>query len=239
MFSSIKDAVKIIPGVKWLLFQINNIRISRETDKEKLFTQYYEKNVWKNGESKSGEGSTIKYTENIRKELPVLFNEQGITSVLDAPCGDFNWFKLINRGDMQYIGGDIVKSIVANNERIYRDANTSFIHIDITKNELPDVDLWLCRDCLFHFSDEDIFLVLKNFMASNIEFLLTSTHPESELNENIPTGSFRLLNLEKPPFNLGKPILSINDWVDGYEVRILSLWNRSDIQHALELNGKI
>jgi hypothetical protein len=50
------------------------LSLSNFRNKEELFTSYYRNNLWKCNETISGAGSTIKYTENIRKEIPKLIN---------------------------------------------------------------------------------------------------------------------------------------------------------------------
>ncbi|HMJ08127.1 MAG TPA: hypothetical protein VK468_03925, partial [Pyrinomonadaceae bacterium] len=100
---------------------------------EEIFTEHYTKNVWINDQSVSGDGSTSEYTENLRRELPGLFEKFGIRSILDAPCGDYNWFRHVDRGtEISYIGGDIVGDLVRRNNESYGDANTSFVKLDIT-----------------------------------------------------------------------------------------------------------
>jgi hypothetical protein len=54
---------------------------------ESMFTGIYEHHLWPEEETRSGEGSTLSYTEKFRTELPKLFEQFNITSVLDAPCG--------------------------------------------------------------------------------------------------------------------------------------------------------
>jgi hypothetical protein len=56
---------------------------------------------------------------------------------------------------------------------------------------------------LFHFSKHDIFLALNKYFQVDIAYILTSTH-YCDLNR--PTGESRVLNLQLPPFSLGKPI---------------------------------
>ncbi len=198
--------------------------------REKLFTDFYKINQWSNEESISGPGSTLEYTENIRTEIPKLLKQLNIKSILDAPCGDFNWFGRINQPlDFNYTGGDIVGPMIKNNIKQFENHRTRFIQIDITKDKLPNTDLWLCRDCLIHFSDKDIFNTLSNFLKSDISYLLTTTYTESKTNKNIPTGSHRFLNLELPPFNFCKPILYIDDWIDGHPIKKIGLWKREDL----------
>lgn len=206
------------------------------TDSEELFTSYFNNGHWvsNDDESVSGSGSTKRYMENIREKIPELIENLDVKTILDAPCGDYNWFQLIQRTpEVQYIGGDIVKPLIERNQSLFTNHNTRFIHLDITKDKLPNADLWLLRDCLFHLSNKDINLVLYNFLRSNIPYLLTTTYPESEVNKDINTGSARQLNLELPPFNLCPPILYLDDWIEGYPVRKLGLWSEDAILTSL------
>jgi hypothetical protein len=81
----------------------------------------------------------------------------------------------------------------------------------------------------FSLIEKDIISVIDKFLSSGIKYLLTSTHSNSE-NEDITTGSFRLLNLQKDPFNFGQPIAFIEDWIQGYPIRHLALWERESIR---------
>jgi len=181
-----------------------------------------------------GPGSSAEYTERLRRELPALLLRREIRSLLDAPCGEFGWFRLIARDpNMTYIGADIVPDLVSANQLQFGDAHTRFEVIDITTDRLPMADLWLCRDCLFHFSYADIFSTLRNFVQGEIRYLLTTTHPMCTQNTDIPTGSFRLLNLELPPFGFPEPAERIDDWIEGHPVRQLALWDRASIAQVL------
>lgn len=209
--------------------------ISKNLTAKDLFTQYYEKNFWGNPESVSGGGSTIEYTENLRREIPRLAREYNIKIFLDAPCGDYNWFQYVEKPvGMKYIGGDIVDQLVVQNQSQYSDEYTTFISLDIINERLPSADIWMCRDCLFHFSNADILKTLKNFVSSDIKYLFTSVHTNCTENTDILTGDVRLLNLELPPFNLPKPLLYVDDWIPNFHVRKMGLWTRSMIAEALK-----
>jgi hypothetical protein len=212
----------------WKLLKFKKFR-----NAEERFTYYYKNNIWKSEESVSGLGSTIHFTENIRRELPEVFKKFQIKKILDAPCGDYNWFRLIERNDeIIYTGGDIVKPLIDDNNNKYQNFNTNFIQLDITCDKLPAADLWLCRDVLFHFSNQDIKKAIFNFLNSEIDFILTTTYPRTEVNNDIQTGLFRELNLEIEPFNFGRPILIIEDSVD----RKVSLWDRRTLSKTLSAN---
>jgi hypothetical protein len=198
-----------------------------------IFSDIYNENVWENDESVSGDGSTLEYTANLRETLPELFQQFEIESILDAPCGDYNWFRHVTRGDVHYVGGDIVSELIDRNNEKFQDQYTGFIMLDIINDELPESDLWFCRDVLFHFSYVDIFKTLENFAASEIKYLFTTTHTRCTANMDILTGQFRLLNLRLAPFDLPEPIYSIDDWIDGFPERQMCLWTRETIEKSL------
>ncbi len=227
----IKKFIRLFPGGIRLTDAISYRRRSRRLERigniEDRFTYIYEANRWKNEESRSGVGSTIANTRNLRKELPHLIQNYGFETLLDAPCGDFNWFRLVERpAGLKYIGGEIVKALVDRLQESYGDKQTSFVHLDVTKDPLPKASIWMCRDCLFHLSSDDIFAATRNFLASDIPYLLTSTHQGCTENIEIPTGHFRLLNLELPPYSFPKPLLYIDDSGDGFPPKHLGLWPR-------------
>lgn len=229
----------------WIISLVDSIRISfnQKLDLLKagnnIFDYYYQNNTWGDSESVSGPGSTLAYTENIRTKIPELVEELGVFIILDSPCGDFNWFRAIewNRS-ISYIGADIVKPLIDKNQLLYGDASKRFISLDITNDKLPEADLWLCRDCLFHLSYKDITIAIQNFLTSDIRYILTSNHQNCTKNKDITTGSFRLLNLELPPFNLGKPIMVIDDWIEGFPERQLCLWERNTLINKLGSDKK-
>jgi hypothetical protein len=206
---------------------------------EDRFTAIYKSNYWGSNESISGTGSTLEYTANIRKSLPVLFKDFNIESVLDAPCGDFHWMKhvLIN-SNINYLGGDIVDPMISSLCDQYSSDKINFLRLDITKDKLPDCDLLICRDVLFHLSYTDIKLFLNNFSNSNIKFILTSTHINLDhfSNHDILSGGFRRIDLFSPPFNLVVEVIArIDDYVSPEPPREMCLWSREQIIESLKL----
>lgn len=196
---------------------------------KELFTKYYEENTWGSGESKSGPGSTLEHTQHTREEIAKIIEEYKIASILDAPCGDYNWFQHIPR-TIPYTGGDIVEAMVERNYMMYGNDITHFKVIDITHDKLPKADLMICRDCWPHFSDANIRKSIDNFLRSDIPYLLTTNCGISE-NNDIETGGFRFLNLNMPPFSFGLPLKVISEWQwDGFPPKTLVLYHRDAIQ---------
>jgi hypothetical protein len=194
-----------------------------------VFTEHYQRNGWGVEESRSGIGSTIGNTEAVRTEIPNLIAKYQIRSLLDIPCGDFNWMKLIEL-PIKYIGADIVEELIVHNRGRYESQLRSFTKLDLTIDRLPMVDLILCRDCLFHLSYRHIHEAIANIKRSGATFLLTTTNPYLRKNKDIVSGEWRRLNLQIFPFLLSKPILFIDEKSpDPADDRQLGLWRISDI----------
>lgn len=129
--------------------------ISKLSLKER-FSRIYSINYWGHAESLSGKGSTLEHTQNLRDYLPNLINELSIQSIFDGPCGDLNWMQhVLKDHKIRYIGGDIVPTLIERNNSLFSNKTTSFIQIDLTQELFPEVDLMICRDCLFHLSYEN------------------------------------------------------------------------------------
>ncbi|MCC6697824.1 MAG: class I SAM-dependent methyltransferase [Candidatus Hydrogenedentes bacterium] len=238
---TIRRIVSALPGGGALLRAranyIERRRFARIGGTEDVFRSHYESGRWNCGESVSGPGSTLEYTENIRKKLPPLLKELGVSVILDAPCGDYNWIRTIDwETPITYVGADIVEPLVQRNQSRYGSPHTRFIHLDIVHEPLPEADLWLCRDCLPHLSHYDIFGAIDNFLASRIPYLLTSTYPECVKNYDTPSGAYRDLNLLLSPFEFGEPLQVMDDWIEGYPVRQLGLWEREVLKIQLASN---
>jgi hypothetical protein len=112
----------------------------------------------------SGHGSTTSSTRMLLRELEIFLQVTNIKTFFDAPCGDFNWIKNLRLpDDCDYIGGDIVPELISNLQQIYggkcgpnKSGSRQFIHLDLTRNDFPSADIWLCKDCLQHLSNADV-----------------------------------------------------------------------------------
>ena len=187
------------------------------TDVKSRFEKIYTENLWGNSASVSGTGSNLEATKNLRSKLPKLISRLNIKTILDVPCGDFYWMQMVltNVPDVKYHGGDIVSQLVESNLKKYRSESVDFSVIDLRFDPLPDAELIIVRDCLFHLSFDDINSVKENLKRSNIRFILTTTHILDEHFENIDikTGDFRLIDIFKEPLSFRGPVLeSIDDY---------------------------
>jgi len=199
-----------------IIYNLNKKKIFESNSTKERFELIYKTNFWSSKESVSGLGSELKNTINIKKEIINIISHYKIRSILDAPCGDFNWIKDILNDEVNYFGGDIVKNLIIENLQKNKKKNITFKELDITSDPLPNVDLMLCRDCLIHLSYKKINLFFQNSKKSNIKFLLLTSYKFKNqqikiINSDIPDGEFREIDMSEPPFLLPEPIIKILD----------------------------
>jgi len=197
-----------------------------------IFRDIYHSNLWGNKDSRSGAGSDMTQTAEIRRLLPLLIGDLDVKTMLDIPCGDWHWMKDVPLLT-DYIGADIVPELVEQNQQLYGNETYRFLNLDLIRDDLPKVDLVLSRDVLVHLSFNDVFSALRNLKKSGSEYLLTTTFTGRASNPDISTGQWRPLNLQQSPFNFPEPLRLINEkctegdgsWGD----KSLGLWKLSDI----------
>jgi hypothetical protein len=203
-----------------LKYQLQYKKMLKKKTLKDRFNRIYEKNLWRSEETRSGEGSEINYTVSLRRWLINNLPKLKIKHLVDAPCGDFNWMKkVVLKSSFYYSGFDIVNSIIERNQ-YYSSAKIKFAVANICKDQLPNCDLLMVRDCLFHFSYNDINKFLKNINKIKYKYLLTTTHivKKNFINRDIITGDFRIINLFSYPFNFNNQNIvdRVNDYPKGH-----------------------
>jgi hypothetical protein len=194
-----------------------------------IFSRAYKSGAWGSEESGSGIGSELGATESLREYLPGLFKRLGVRKLLDAPCGDWNWMRLVDLEGIDYVGVDVVPEVIARNQAAHAAPGVRFNVADITRDDLPSADLILCRDCWVHLSFRDAASVLENFRRCGAPWLLISNSPRMSENRNQLTGlSWRYLNLHRPPFNFPAGLEARKDHYDTHDFQI-TLWRIADL----------
>ncbi len=196
-----------------------------------LFTLIHDKDLWNGKESVSGPGSTFDATRNIRASLPGLLERFSIRSVLDIPCGDFNWMQHVDLIGVDYTGADLVETLIEVNNRKFASDKRRFLVLDLTKSALPQADLVLCRDALVHLDEGDIFRAFRNIKNSGTKYLLMTNFPDLRENIKLGPGYWRPINFQLPPYNLPAPLLSINEDEkdEGFQDKSMCLWKAQDL----------
>jgi len=154
---------------------------------------------------------------------------------MDAPCGDFHWMRYCDLRDIEYVGIDIVPDLIAQDMFHFGGHHREFRVGDIVRDQLPRVDLVLCRDCLVHLTSDEIFAAVRNLARSGSTYLLTTTFVDVESNEDLgEAGGWRPLNLCRPPFCFPEPAVIINEGCTEqngkYSDKSLALWTLSDLR---------
>ncbi len=200
------------------------------------FSEVYAKNIFGGADSRSGAGSDLTQTEVIRAAIPRILRENNVRSMLDAPCGDWFWMREVDLGVEKYTGADIVETLIAKNRSLFGREGIEFKCLDLSRDELPNVDLIFSRDCLVHLSFADAQRMLNNFKASGATFLLTTTFTDRSSNIDLGDGFWRPLNMQLAPFHFPPPIEIVNEkCTEGggnFGDKSLGLWALKDIPAA-------
>lgn len=180
----------------------------KDYSREDIFEAIYFTNYWAGKESRSGSGSDSKQVKTTQKFLEIIINEYNIASMLDIPCGDFNWMKDVKLPiGFDYTGADVVGMIIEDNKQKY--PFSYFKKLDIVSDELPKgFDLIFCRDLLGHLSHKETVAAITNIKKAKPRYLIATTFPTVEKNPHIRTGQWRPINLEH--YGL-KPVLLFNE----------------------------
>ena len=200
--------------------------LKAHADRAARFAAIYHANMWKNPESASGFGSTLAATGPTRERLAELIGRYRPASILDAPCGDFNWMRTLRfAGD--YTGVDIVPELVARNQLQYGGERRRFVCGDIVTDPLPRADMVLSREALNHLPLADATLALERLAKAATRLLVVTHYPGLSANADQPASfRYRALNLTAAPFGLRKPddIIDESHFEPG---KVLGVWDLS------------
>lgn len=183
-----------------------------ETDAlSRIFDHIFQENVWGSLETRSGLGSTLIATAQLRPLLAEVLQGLGIRTLLDAGCGDVNWMQALTSQIDLYLGVDIVQALVAQNMRLLSHRKGHFFSVaNIATDQLPSVDAVFCRNVLNFLPTEAALKALKNMIASGSRWLIVTTE-HTDINHDGPAGVHRPLDLTRPPFCLPMPDKVIAD----------------------------
>jgi len=205
-------------------------------ERKEEFVDTYEKNRFKGRVSKSGKGSDIENVQVLIAKMANFINSHKIKSMVDAPCGDFNWmpYLLKNCNISEYRGYDIVPQMIEDNKKKYPGVHFEVKDMVLDGN-FGKADMLFCRDCLVHLSHKSVKMFLKNFFYdSDIKFLVATTFPNHEHNSDFQDGTnWYPQNLTKAPFFLPEPRIYINEGYTGdngeFTDKSLGVWTKQEL----------
>ena len=184
-------------------------------------------------ETVNGPGSTYLATQEIRAAMPYIIDKYDIRSILDAPCGEWNWMQHVNLTGITYIGWDVDPVSIKRNRAKWPQHTWEHINLLNTTWSLPNVDLILCRDFFLHLPNRYINVVLRKFRNSGSDYLLTTNWPgadnkrvcDLEGGEDDRPGYYcQPVDLDAEPFSLGPRLESfVEDTKSGQEMVLYRL----------------
>lgn len=187
---------------------------SEESAKE-VFTKVYDEAQWgrnAEGEGFSGTGSMVAFSKEYMIFLQNFLREKNIHSVVDIGCGDWEFSQHIDWKGITYKGFDVVQSVIDKNNKKFSKPLITFECVDVINSELPRADLMICKDVFQHLTNGDILLILKQLSKYKYCLITNDINPQNFTSDNseiLWRGSYRTLDLTKPPFNLkGTKILT-------------------------------
>ena len=200
--------------------------MSGDNSRSAIFTEIWRKHIWP-GESRSGPGSGVARTAPLRAALEAFLERERPQIFYDAPCGDFLWMQHVTLPERtHYVGADIVVPMINELQERYASPNRTFRVADIVADAPPVCDMWLCRESLFHLTLTDAQTVIAHWRASDIPMFLATTSPTVMHNQDVATGGWRPLNLERAPFNLGAPFEMLPDGAPADPHKCIGVWRR-------------
>jgi hypothetical protein len=130
-----------------------------------------------------------------------------------------------------YIGLDVVDTVIKRNITQFERPGRAFVLADATVDELPEADIVLCREILFHLSFDDMRKLLLNILSKDRRYFIATSDRQTLFNSDIPTGDYRLLNLEARPLRFPPPIRLIEDSAVSPR-RIVGVWDMDHLKKA-------
>jgi hypothetical protein len=200
-------------------------------DLKARFTEVFMLNTWRDSESASGPGSrrNSPCVKASTEALRLITQNYQIGSIVDIPCGDFNWMHefLGQFPRIAYSGFDIVEPLIRKNQALFPEFD--FSTLDITSDVPPRADLIFCKDLFNHLTYGDISRAIENMKASHSTYLLASNNfgwENKELHDN-EGGASRHFDLTAGPFNFPAPIWQNAPGAVG--ANYLGLWKLADL----------
>lgn len=93
--------------------------------------------------------------------------------MIDVSCGDYEWLQRVNKDGVKYVGADIAKDLIDENNEKFGQESIQFLPLNLIENDMPKGDLVFVRDCLVHLSCAVIRCTVSNIKESGSMYLLT------------------------------------------------------------------
>lgn len=171
--------------------------ISESNDNLDIFSQIYEENVWGFG---SGTGSLVENCYPLIGWLQVFLSRNKIQSMTDYGCGDWQWMQYVGLTGIDYLGIDVVESVITKNQERFSQKNIQFRSGSILSN-IRGSDLALMKDVLQHLPNSSVNAIVDSAIKSSKFVISINGHwGDRRANPDILPGGYRAIDLSAPPF---------------------------------------
>mmetsp|Transcript_12544 Transcript_12544/g.33058 ORF Transcript_12544/g.33058 Transcript_12544/m.33058 type:complete len:346 (-) Transcript_12544:28-1065(-) len=206
-----------------------------EWDRSSYFSTVYDLGYWAAqnkmpGVPASGPGSTLDAAKNAITTIEQLIREFGIELLIDAPCGDMTWMASVDLRGVEYVGIDVVQSVIDSN--VKKHPSLTFMALDVADPSSVDQlrrlargrrTLILCRHLLFHLPVADGRAVLRHLFQSSASYLLTSTYVRADdFDTSYVLANGHRTNLLRRPYCARDPSRL---YLDAHADQYLGLWD--------------
>lgn len=191
-------------------------------DHAQVFDRIYRENLWNAG---SGTGSSVEATRAYREFLHNFMRSNGVRSVLDLGCGDWQFSSQMDWSGIDYLGIDVSR-VVLETARRHARPGVTFRALNAVTEPLPAADLLIAKDVLQHWSNADILALLPKLNGFRHALITNGFLPDQaeRTNADMAAGFFyRPVDLQKPPFSLAGAYVA---WFMVDEPKYAFLWTR-------------
>lgn len=175
-----------------------------------------------------------KYATLLVPILYVLFDDLKVKSFVDVGCSDVVWQSKMDWTGIDYLGLDIVDSIIEENKNKYK--NMRFECKNLIEDDCPMADVIFIRNVLLHTNLIGIKKILNNVKKSGSKYVMMSSLPA--VKENLETSCIWATrrNLELEPFNLPEPIVYIPEILPSFikkkaKNNYIGIWRVEDLPY--------
>ena len=162
------------------------------------FTYIYDNEMWGRGKG-SGAGSKPKFNVAYIIFLENFLQEHNIKNVIDYGCGDWQFSQYVNWGDIDYLGLDIVDSVIEDNKKQFLEY--SFESDTTVFPYLKGRELIIIKDVIMHWPNTEIVSFLDELITYDIKILLINECGQGKNRRLKRVGGFSRLDYDKFPLN--------------------------------------
>ena len=162
--------------------------------------------VYENGRGNSGSGSDPKNAFVYLPFLQQFLADHQIAGVVDLGCGDWRLGSSICWDGIEYLGIDVVKSVVSKNRDNFSASNSSFVLADRVNYPLPAADLLIGKDAPQHLPFADIRQFIKQVPQFAYCLIVKHVDPITLTckTKDIVRGDYRQIDVNQPRFALSR-----------------------------------